>query len=193
MKEHFGCVGNTIRLRSGKYLDLANPKPDQFTFYDIAGALSKICRFGGQIERFYSVAEHSAHCAWVAQADGLSLKTRAALLLHDAAEAYIGDCVKPLKLMLPDYQRIEQRIENVIAEKFGVDFEREKGAVRKIDQEMLIHERRLLFSRDSIEWFCENEVRPLNVRLACWEPAQAESQFVIAAREIGIEVRERIS
>lgn len=37
----FGCVNNTIRLRSGLYFDLADPKPEQFTFADIAGALSK--------------------------------------------------------------------------------------------------------------------------------------------------------
>lgn len=48
MKNTFGCVANSIRLRSGRYLDLADPKPDQFTLDDIAGALSKICRFGGQ-------------------------------------------------------------------------------------------------------------------------------------------------
>mgnify|MGYP000629654760 FL=1 len=55
----FGCVNNTIRLVSGHYLDLANPMPDQFEIDDIAGGLSRICRFGGQCPQFYSVAEHS--------------------------------------------------------------------------------------------------------------------------------------
>ncbi len=57
MAPTFGCGANTIKLRSGKYLDLKDPQPDQFDFEDIAGALAKICRFGAQCNEFYSVAE----------------------------------------------------------------------------------------------------------------------------------------
>ena len=99
----FGCVRNTIRLRSGIYFDLADPKPEQIEITDIAGALSKICRFGGHCYRFYSVAEHCYHCSMVAEASPL------ALLLHDAAEAFTGDIVKPLKIMLPEFAAIERR------------------------------------------------------------------------------------
>lgn len=102
-KPAFGCVGNTIRLRSGLYLNLADPRPEQFTFGDIAGALSKICRFGGQIERLYSVAEHCVHCCDLARREGQNLDTQAAALMHDAAEAFCGDVVKPLKIMLPRF------------------------------------------------------------------------------------------
>ena len=103
----FGCVNNTMRLRSGCYFDLADPKPEHFRFADIAGALAKTCRFGGQIEHFYSVAEHSVHCAAQGESDGLPLGTQAALLMHDAAEAFTGDIIKPLKIMLPRYSTIE--------------------------------------------------------------------------------------
>lgn len=34
-KPAFGCINNTIRLRSGRYFDLANPSPEDFTFSDI--------------------------------------------------------------------------------------------------------------------------------------------------------------
>ncbi len=37
----FGCVGNTIRLRSGRYFDLSDPQEDQFTLEDIAGGLRR--------------------------------------------------------------------------------------------------------------------------------------------------------
>lgn len=99
----FGCVKNTIRVRSGLYFDLLDPQPDQFTLSDIAGALSKICRFGGQIDYFYSVAEHSVHCFDQADRDGASPAVCRLALFHDAAEAFIGDVVKPLKVMLPEY------------------------------------------------------------------------------------------
>lgn len=98
---NFGCINNTIRLRSVRYFDIANPQPDQFTLKDIAGALSKICRFGGHCPRFYSVAEHLVHCAEQAEKDRLPKHTRIAVFAHDFTEAFCGDVVKPLKVLLP--------------------------------------------------------------------------------------------
>jgi len=189
MSTAFGCFRNTIRLRSGKYLDLADPQPDQFEFADIAGALSKICRFGGQIEFFYSVAEHCYHCAMQAAADGLPLDTQAALLLHDAPEAFAGDVVKPLKIMLPEYAVIEKRIESAIAERFRIDFEREDVSVTKIDREMLIAERRAMFSPDTVVWTGEESVRRLSVEFRRWSPPEAEAAYVRLARMIGIDTK----
>ena len=186
--EAFGCVANTIRLRSGKYLDLRDPQPDQFTFADIAGALAKLCRFGGQCEWFYSVAEHSYHCAKQAAADGQCLETQAACLLHDAAEAFIGDIVKPLKIMLPEYLVIERRLEAVIFEKFLVQFHREESVVREIDRAMLVAERRFLFSRDAVEGHGENDVRRLTVEFKRWKPGDAEEMFVVRSKSIGINI-----
>lgn len=174
----FGCVGNTIRLRSGLYLDLSDPREDQFTLEDIAGGLSKICRFGGQIECFYSVAEHSYWCGYRAECDGLSRDEICAVLLHDAAEAFVGDVVKPLKIMLGEFGRVERRVEGVIERKFGVDFGRHKNAIRKIDQEMLIAERRAMFSVDDVQWTGEDTVRRLALTFGRWNPSLAEEVFL---------------
>lgn len=182
----FGCVANTIRLRSGRYFDFLDPQPDQFTLGDIAGALSKICRFGGQVSRFYSVAEHCMQCAFVADCDGLPVDTQIACLMHDAAEAFTGDIVKPLKIMLPEFKEIEQRVEAVIAEKFCIDFHSNAALVREIDHAMLIHERRRLFSRDSVTWHGENEVRRLHTAVNGLEPEDAERLFVSRAAMLGI-------
>lgn len=175
----FGCFKNTIRLRSGLYFDLADPQPDQFTIADIAGALSKICRFGGQCERFYSVAEHCYHCSMAAEAVPL------ACLLHDAAEAFIGDMVKPLKIMIPAYSEIESKVERVIAAKYGVDFE--QSEVGEIDRAMLIAERHAMFSKDSVKWTGEDEVRRLEIDFWCCWPKRAELMFLRRAAELGVE------
>lgn len=188
MELAFGCIGNTIRLRSGLYLNLAEPKPDQFTFRDIAGGLSKICRFGGQTEKFYSVAEHSWHCAQVAKDDGLSLGTQVAALMHDAAEAFLGDVVKPLKIMLPDYKRLESLMETVIAEKFLIDFDRERQSIAEIDHAILIAERNSLFVKDSVLWTGEEFARKLEIRPNLWNSVLAEQMFVQKARIIGIDI-----
>lgn len=184
--EAFGCVKNTIRLRSGRYFDFLDPQPDQFTLDDIAGALSKICRFGAQCDYFYSVAEHSIHCAEQAAKDGLPLDTQIAVLMHDATEAFCGDMVKPLKVMLPEYSEVERRVEAVIAEKFLIDFERERCSIREIDHAMLIAERLELFSRDNVEWTGEREVRKLAVKFIRWSPAAAELHFLKKCRFLGV-------
>lgn len=158
----FGVVGNTIRCHSGVYLDLANPQPDQIAIEDIASGLSKICRFGGQIDRFYSVCDHSINAAFLAGLWDYPVDAEFACLMHDAAEAYIGDIVKPLKIMLPDYRSIEQRIERVIGEKFDIDFERHADFVREIDHSLLIAERKTFFSADDIAWCGETEAIPID-------------------------------
>lgn len=75
----------------------------QFDWRDIMRGLSNIARFSGQIS--YTVLQHSI-CVSKTLPEELQLEG----LLHDAHEAYLGDIVSPLKSLLPDYQKIENRI-----------------------------------------------------------------------------------
>lgn len=187
MRESFGCVKNTIRLRGGRYFDLADPRPDQFELADIAGSLSKLCRFGGQVPRFYSVAEHCVACALQAERDGADRWVQRAALLHDAAEAFVGDVVKPLKVMLPGYAEVERRVQAVINQKYHVPTgPATAAAVGEIDRAMLIAERRELFGVDGVEWTGERSVRRLDVRLMCWPPEDAERAFLHVAARLGV-------
>jgi 5'-deoxynucleotidase YfbR-like HD superfamily hydrolase len=81
--------------------------------------------FGGQIQEHYSVMSHSLLVAELAP-----MHLRYAALLHDASEAYIGDVIKPLKVLLGDvYANIEAKWMAVIGEKYGipdVDFDKVK-------------------------------------------------------------------
>lgn len=106
-----------IRTRSGRILDPANPKPESININDIAHALSQTCRWGGQCKSFYSVAQHSLHVVSM-----LPAEHKLAGLLHDASEAYFCDLPKPLKVLLPDYQKLELNLMNVIAVKYGFNF-----------------------------------------------------------------------
>lgn len=40
--------------------------------------------------------------------------------MHDATEAYCQDIPAPLKRLLPDYKRMEEKIDAVIREKYGL-------------------------------------------------------------------------
>lgn len=176
-----GCVGNTIKTRSGRYLDLADPKPDQFTMLDIASGLSKICRFGGQLEQWYSVAEHSLLCSHMRT----SIEIKKALLLHDASEAFIGDVVKPLKIMLPAYQEIEQRLMAVIFEKYGVDDPDETVmAVDFVDKTMLFSEKRYFFRGRAETWPGEEMYPRIELNYRGLSTAEAEDQFMKCARSL---------
>jgi hypothetical protein len=82
---------------------------------DIAIHLSNINRFGGAGRRFYSVLEHS-----LLVAELVPPPLRRMALLHDAAEAYLGDVVTPLKVHLPALSAIENRFRSVIFQALGV-------------------------------------------------------------------------
>jgi len=170
-----GCVNNTILTHSGTYFDYASPKPEHVSLGDIAKGLSNTCRFGGQCQ-FYSVAEHCWHCA----EEGLSIGGRELALhalMHDAAEAYVGDMPKPLKNMMPEFRRLEDRVEAVISLKFGLSclFDQE---VKQIDLRMLKTEKLLLFPTDGLEWSGFAELDAFDRSLFHWTPSQSQSRFL---------------
>lgn len=92
-----------IATSTGKHIDFVNITPDQICIEDIARGLSNEYRFAGQLESFYSVAQHSVYVSQIVPPE-YALEA----LLHDA------------EAILPDYKVVEKRIEAVICEKFGL-------------------------------------------------------------------------
>jgi len=95
-----------------------NPRHEDIDIEDIAHALSLMCRANGHFVRFFSIARHCINCAVEAENRGLSESLQLVCLLHDASEAYISDITRPVKLGLPEYSKIEKRLQSVIFEKF---------------------------------------------------------------------------
>ena len=108
-------MSHWIQTYTGVRFDLEAPTPEMIRIEDIAHALALINRFAGHTREPYSVARHSIYVAEVLPP---SLKLEG--LLHDAAEAYLGDVTSPLKELLPDYRIIETRVEDVIRRKFNL-------------------------------------------------------------------------
>ncbi len=91
--------------------------PGEFCIDDVPHCLSMICRYNGFVNRFYSVAQHSVMvCELAEYLHGIGSDIARCALIHDAAEAYLGDVSRPLKNNLPDYKRIEAHVHSVILE-----------------------------------------------------------------------------
>lgn len=131
---------SVVQLASGGYIDLLDPQPEDIHLSDIAFGLSHICRFTGHTKHFYSVAQHSV---MVSNLVDVALAKEA--LLHDASEAYIGDVSTPLKNLLPEYKKIEGRLEAVISDKFGLP-QKKNPLVKKADLIALVTEKRDLMT-----------------------------------------------
>jgi hypothetical protein len=155
-----------INLYSGTVFDPFNPCPDLIKVEDIAHSLSMLCRFNGHCRSFYSVAEHSVR---VAEKCGEDLMLVG--LLHDAAEAYLGDLPRPIKEVLPDFLAAERRLQVAISRRFGLPREMPDD-VRLVDEEMLrIELAELVLPHPS-------SARNFSGCLACWAPEKAKVEFL---------------
>ena len=124
------------------------PRPEEIRLGHISRGLSRIPRFNGHTVKAYSVAEHSVMCARVAIDYGLPDRQVRTVLMHDAAEAYIGDMVRPIKKQIVEYQEIEAIVFAAIADKFVLDTSPETmGLVTEIDNAVLAAEARQLFPK----------------------------------------------
>lgn len=117
-------------------------KPDNIRIEDIAHSLPLICRGNGQVKSFFSVAQHCINCANEAEGLGYSKRVQLACLLHDAAECYLSDVPRPLKISMPQYHDYEGRLLSMIYKKFlGSDITSgENKLVREIDDVMLYYD-----------------------------------------------------
>lgn len=112
-----------INTYSGLLIDLLNPTVDMINIEDIARGLAYKGHFGGQTPFYFSIAQHSMLVSNLMMDEFFGDEKMLLLgLLHDASEAYIGDMVKPLKVHLPNFCEVEDRIMEVICEKYDLDY-----------------------------------------------------------------------
>ena len=132
-------MGNYITTYTGKHFEPADPAPDMIRIEDIAHAISLICRGNGHVKTFWSVGQHCINCAREAEARGLSDRMALACLLHDASECYMSDIPRPFKKELTEYRIKEERLLDMIYEKFlGSSLtQEEQTQLKEIDDAML--------------------------------------------------------
>lgn len=172
--------GDWIQTYTGKAFYPLDPLPSEVCLYDIAHALSHLCRYGGHVRRFYSVAEHSVlMAAWFLRQGERDLAKWA--LMHDAAEAYLVDVPRPIKAALPEYRNIEAAIMRAVCSRFGLPVE-EPPQVKEADTRILTDEARALMAPPPMPWATDRE--PLGVVISNWRPVVASCEFYNMAVEL---------
>lgn len=176
---YLGCRrdgrGPYVEIASGTKWYILQPHVEDVKIEDIAASLAKTCRFTGHTKRFYSVAQHCVMGVRAGRGAGLNDHDLLHVLLHDAAEAYLGDVSKPLKSLLPDYKKLEAISERVIAARYGLTFPW-PAFVKQIDDRLLVTEQRDLMPRG--ERYID--VEPYEFVLdehTCWDAEFAEKAF----------------
>jgi uncharacterized protein len=169
---------DSILTYTGQYVDLVDPKPESINITDIAHALSQISRFGGHTRTFYSVAQHCVQTSHI-----VPVRYRLHALLHDAAEAYFGDMVQPLKYLscCGTYRDHESLMQAHIYDRFGLGMHQAdecRDVIRQADLVMLATERRDLMAPESTPWPILVGIEPRAPFIRPLMPQAAESEFL---------------
>lgn len=143
-----------LQTYSGLAFDFMDPKPEQICLKDIVHSLAGLCRYGGHSRFFYSVAQHSVLASLYLEEQGQDKQVQFAGLMHDAAEAYVGDLPTPLKRLLGEsYKRIYKPIERAICAKYNLPstiFDIE--AIKEADMQLLADEKAVLHVPEPQPW-----------------------------------------
>lgn len=133
--------GKKIHTFTGWFM----PDEPVFNVEDIAHGLANICRYGGQCKHFYSVAEHSLLVAGIMAEFKLGDPFEG--LMHDAAEAYVGDIPNPFKARWTSHLEDEHRIESAIRAQFKLPAEKSAGCHRADKLALLVESNFLLWDK----------------------------------------------
>lgn len=179
--EEEGRVGEWMQVASGGKFFPLDPRPEEIHIDDIANALALTCRYGGQgnIDKFYSVAEHSILMARHCVKAGMNPRIALGCLLHDASEAYTGDLVRAMKHSVgPVFGGIEDRIQEVIFEKYGVTdvFEDYGDIIKNLDMRVTVNEKAELMNTEQV--WATDDLKPLDVDVRLMSPRRAKVTFI---------------
>jgi len=179
----------TILTYTGRIFDFWEPTLEMICIDDIAHALALINRYNGHTHTPYSVAEH---CERMSYLPGDPLVN----LLHDAAEAYIGDVPSPQKKCLrfgvedegnTPFSNQELFILGFIGSALGVHRLANRVGhpdVKKADLIMLATETRDLMPSSNLYSWWTKGVTPLKEKITPLPWELAEDQFLARFEEL---------
>jgi uncharacterized protein len=120
-------VNGFVSLVSEKIVDVFDLKAEDINIWDIAWALSQTNRYNGCTPVPWDVLSHTGMVYALYNYDHRDNplpSVQMAILLHDAAEAYVGDVVQPLRNLdqMAWFNELEDQIKETIFERFGLSY-----------------------------------------------------------------------
>lgn len=184
-----------IQTFTGRRVDPLALTAADVSIFDIAHALAYSSRYNGHAREFYSIAQHSVLVSELLELRGLPYEVQAWGLMHDAAEAYLGDVVTPLKRYLFTVDaggafnsfRVDEALAlHAIAEALRLPWP-VPSAINAADRELLACEAAALFGGDLSAWRLQFE--PGAVTVEPWPAAEAERRFLARWWELRVDSR----
>jgi hypothetical protein len=176
---------HAMQTYTGKLVNVMDPDPETIDIFDIAHHLALMTRFNGACRVGYSIAQHSVLCAGRAGDYHFprprETKLALALLMHDAAEAYVGDIIRTIKHEVPDFAVFENKVMDAINERFDLPRVAEipffKVAVKEVDNRMLVTEK-LQLMEQAVPWPIEGMFQPYDMTIEPWTDLSSELMFL---------------
>ncbi len=187
IQDDTGCVyterGSLMQLGEGRVFYPLDPRADEVNIKDIARSLSRIVRFNGHSDKPVSVAQHSVQCVHIAEKLVYGPHVTRYMLLHDAAEAYIGDMIRPLKVNMPEFCEAERNVWYVIRQ--ALDIVPVLGSTaRWIDNAACAWEKRDMF-QSAMPWEGMPNIDNLHLPVMfSWSAHRAEAKFIEEYRRL---------
>lgn len=131
-----------------------------------------MCRFNGHCSDFYSVAQHSVMVSHLVP-EHLAFMG----LMHDAAEAYVGDVPTPIKQLIPQFKLLELHVWQLIARRFDLPMAL-PDQIKRADLQALATERKQLMPEHPAAWECLTGIAPVECEIKPWSPLLAEMAWM---------------
>ena len=158
-------LGPWFSTYTGKKFFPLSPDPADIDIEDVAHSLALLNRWCGHSTVPFSVAQHSLLVSQVVDPEHALWG-----LLHDAAEAYIGDLPRPVKAEVERFRRIDRVLSGAISVRFGLG--ECPTEVKVADTRMLVTEARDLLRHRPEAWDRKLGVEPYPFTI---EPADWKS------------------
>lgn len=150
---------SVIFLSNGTYFDFDNPEDGQVDIGCVTESLSKLNRFTGHTNEFYSVGMHSLLVSFILGLRFGSYELSLKGLMHDCHESVIGDISTPLKTYVhgTKFKQLEARVQKVFIEQLALPPDTFSCPyVKRADRIALEVERKVLLPLSSNHvWSCD--------------------------------------
>ncbi len=177
-----GVRGHYMQTYTCQQFFPMDPRAEDINIPDIAHHLAMQCRFNGATKDFYSVAEHCVIGSYLVPPEDAF-----EFLMHDAAEAYLGDLIRPMKnhsILGDEYKRIEALVEQQVKIVFDLSPET-PNTVKRVDQALCMIELAQAFE---VPRGLDADLDDIGVesipKLHFWSWYQAESAFLKRFEEL---------